>query len=113
VVSVGLYQFYAGATARFRQDMSYYHVNEAARWAMLTGRIGTIARAIVILVAGAFVTLASWQADPEQTRGLGGALETLVRQPYGPYLLGLVATGLIAYGFFMLVVARYRDIEAS
>lgn len=112
VISVGLYQFYAGATARFKNDMNYYHVNEAARWAMLTGRVGTVARAIVILVAGAFVLLAAWQSDPRQTRGLGGALETLVRQPAGPYLLGIVAAGLITYGFFMLVVARYRDIEA-
>lgn len=113
VISVGLYQFYAGATARFSKDMDHYHMGEAARWAMLTGRIGTVARAVVILVAGAFVALAAWQANPEQTRGLGGALATVVRQPYGPYLLGLTAAGLILYGFFMLVVARYRDIEAS
>ncbi|MGB3635858.1 MAG: DUF1206 domain-containing protein [Rubrobacteraceae bacterium] len=113
VVSVGLYQFYAGATARFENDMSSYHMDEAGRWAMLTGRVGTVARAIVILVAGSFVLLAAWQSDPKETRGLGGALETLVQQPYGPYLLGIVAAGLIIYGIFMLVVARYRNIEAS
>lgn len=113
VIGVGLYQFYAGATARFENDMNHYHMDETARWAMLTGRIGTVARAIVILVAGAFVLLAAWQSEPEKTRGLGGALETLVQQPYGPYLLGIVAVGLITYGFFMLVVARYRNIEAS
>lgn len=112
VISVGLYQLYAGATARFIHDMETYHMGEAAHWAMLTGRIGTVARAIVILVAGAFVALAAWQANPEQTRGLGGSLNTLVQQPYGPYLLGAVAVGLILYGFFMLVVARYRDVEA-
>ena len=112
VISVGLYQFYAGATARFKSDMNYYHVDEAARWAMLTGRIGTVARAVVILVAGSFVLLAAWQADPKETRGLGGSLKTLIQQPAGPYLLGIVAAGLVTYGFFMLVVARYRDIEA-
>ena len=112
VISVGLYQFYTGVTARFLQDMETYHVHEAARWAMLSGRIGTVARAVVILVAGSFVTLAAWQSDPSQTRGLGGSLETLVQQPYGPYLLGLVAAGLVLYGFFMFVVARYREVEA-
>lgn len=112
VISVGLYQFYAGLTARFIHDMETYHMGEAAHWAMLTGRVGTVARAIVILVAGAFVALAAWQSDPEQTRGLGGSLETLVRQPYGPYLLGAIAVGLVLYGFFMLVVARYREVEA-
>jgi hypothetical protein len=32
-----------------------------------------------------------------------------MRAPHGPWLLGLVAAGLIAYGAFMLVVARYGD----
>ncbi|CAN5550052.1 hypothetical protein BH24ACT22_BH24ACT22_15090 [soil metagenome] len=113
VISVGLYQFYAGATARFESDLKTHHMSEAAHWTMLTGRIGTVARAIVILIAGSFVLLAALQSDPKETRGLGGALEAMVQQPYGPYLLGIVAVGLITYGFFMLVVARYRNIEAS
>lgn len=113
VLVVGLYQFYAGVSGRFRQEIETYNMNEAARWALLTGRVGTVARAIVILLAGSFVVLAAWQSDPGETRGLGGALETLVRQPFGPYLLGIVAAGLITYGVFMLVVARYRDIEAT
>lgn len=113
VLVVGLYQFYAGVSGRFRQEIETYNMSEAARWALLTGRVGTVARAIVILLAGSFVVLAAWQSDPGETRGLGGALETLVRQPFGPYLLGIVAAGLITYGVFMLVVARYRDIEAT
>lgn len=113
VLVVGLYQFYAGINGRFRQEIETYNMSEAARWALLTGRVGTVARAIVILLAGSFVVLAAWQSDPGETRGLGGALETLVRQPFGPYLLGIVAAGLITYGVFMFVVARYRDIEAT
>ncbi|CAN5901358.1 hypothetical protein BH23ACT11_BH23ACT11_20930 [soil metagenome] len=113
VLSVGLYQLFAGVTARFENDIHTYHLGGASHWAMLTGRIGTAARAIVFLVAGSFLVLAAWQTDPKQARGLGGSLETLTRQPYGPYLLGTVAVGLIIYGFFMLIVARYRDIEAS
>lgn len=112
VIGVGLYQFYAGVTASFLKEIETYQMSDAARWALLTGRVGTVARAIVILVAGAFVLLAAVRSDPEQTRGLGGALQTLVRQPAGSYLLGTVAAGLVIYGFFMLVVARYRDITA-
>ncbi len=113
VISVGLYQLYAGVTARFLREIETYQMHEATKWALLTGRIGTAARAIVILVAGSFLVLAAWQADPKETRGLGGALETLVRQPFGPYILGIVAVGLVIYGIFMLMVARYRDIEAT
>lgn len=112
VISVGLYQLHAGVTARFRHDLKTYHLGGAATWARLTGRIGTVARAVVILLAGSFVVQAAWQNEPKETRGLGGALETLVRQPLGPYLLSIVAIGLVVYGVFMLVVARYRNIEA-
>ena len=32
----------------------------------------------------------------------------LAGQPFGPWLLGLLAVGLIAYAVYMLVAARYR-----
>jgi hypothetical protein len=67
----------------------------------------------VILVAGSFVLWAAYQADASQTRGLGGTLETLVQRPFGSYILGVVAAGLLVYAVFMLVVARYRNIEAT
>jgi hypothetical protein len=37
-------------------------------------------------------------------------LLALERQPLGPWLLGLVALGLMAYGVYMLVEALYRRI---
>jgi hypothetical protein len=39
---------------------------------------------------------------------LSGALRALEQQSYGQLLLGVVALGLIAYGFHMFVLARYR-----
>ena len=46
-------------------------------------------------------------------RGWNGTLATLAAQPQGPWLLGLVAIGLVAYGLFMLVAARYRRLLGS
>ena len=57
---------------------------------------------------GAFLVMAGIRARPETARGLGGALASLAQQPFGPWLLGLVALGLIAYGIFALTEARYR-----
>ena len=113
VIGVGLYQLYAGLGARYRDDLKTYQMSDAGRWAMFSGRVGTAARAVVILVAGSFVLWAAYQADASQTRGLGGTLETLVQRPFGSYILGGVAAGLLAYAVFMLVVARYRRIEAT
>ncbi len=68
---------------------------------------------MVFLVIGVFLAQAALQLDAQEARGLGGALSALAAQPFGPYLLGLVALGLVAFGLFMFVVARYRRIQTS
>ncbi|CAA9452329.1 MAG: hypothetical protein AVDCRST_MAG01-01-4734 [uncultured Rubrobacteraceae bacterium] len=57
--------------------------------------------------------MAAYQSEPKETRGLGGALETLQQQPLGSYMLGAMAAGLVLYGAFMFLVARYRYIDSS
>ena len=82
-------------------------------WARRSGRLGYAARGVVFIVIGSFLVLAALQTNPNQARGLGGALSALASQPFGPYLLGTVALGLICYGLFMFVVAWYRRIDAG
>jgi hypothetical protein len=83
------------------------------RWTTHAGRLGYAARGAVFGVIGVFLIQAALQTDPDAARGLGGALGTLARQPFGPYILGTVAVGLAAYGVFMFVTARYRRIEPA
>ncbi len=112
VLGVGLYQFYAAINLKFRDELKLEEMSRGERrWTMIAGSLGTTARALIIGVAGAFVILAAYQADPSETRGLGGALATLASQPFGPYLLGAAAFGFAAYAVFMFFVARYRHVE--
>ena len=114
VIGVGLYQLYAAYKAKFRGELALGRMGEAREvWTTLFGRIGTAARALAIGAAGAFLILAAYQSDPEKTRGLGGALETLQDQPLGSYMLGVIAAGFVLYGVFMFLVARYRYIDTS
>ena len=76
------------------------------------GKFGIAARAVVFFIIGCFLILAAWHAHPHEARGLGGALHALAEQPYGWILLAIVALGLIAYGLYALVQARYRRIRA-
>jgi uncharacterized protein DUF1206 len=41
---------------------------------------------------------------------LGGALTHLAEAAYGQWLLGATAAGLLAYGVFGLLQARYHDV---
>ena len=83
----------------------------ARRWIVRVSRFGLGARGVVLCIIGAFLCLAALRSRPEEARGLGGALEALRDQPYGPWLLLLMAAGLVAYGLHNLVRARYRRIE--
>lgn len=56
-------------------------------------RWGLSARGVVFMTIGLFLCSAAWQTDPSQAQGLGGALSVLARQPFGPWLLGIVGTG--------------------
>ncbi|HYF53677.1 MAG TPA: DUF1206 domain-containing protein [Salinarimonas sp.] len=84
----------------------------ARRWALPMGRAGFAARGVVFVIIGGFVGLAAWRGSSRAVRGLGGALDALAAQPYGSALLGTVAAGLLAFGLFGLVQARYRRIDA-
>jgi uncharacterized protein DUF1206 len=112
-VGAGLYQFYKVYRADFRDELKLDDMGDRERrWATRSGRLGYAARGVVFGVIGVFLVQAALQTDPDEARGLGGALQTLARQPFGPYILGAVALGLVAYGVFMFVMARYRRIGA-
>jgi Domain of Unknown Function (DUF1206) len=114
IVGAGLYQFYKAYRADFRDELKLGEMGGWEKmWATRSGRRGFAARGVAFGVIGVFLIQAALQTDPEEARGLGGALETLARQPLGPYILGAVALGLVAYGVFMFVVARYRRIEPA
>jgi hypothetical protein len=94
---------------KYRDQLKTWELNrEDLEWIVQCGKWGYLAQAVVLLLIGVFLVIAAIEVDWTTARGLDGALRTLARQEYGPYLLGVVALGLTAYGIFMLILARYR-----
>jgi hypothetical protein len=62
---------------------------------------------VVLSLVGAFLIKAAVEYDPSNAVGLDGGLARLEHASYGPYLLGVVAAGLIAFGVYSLSNARY------
>jgi hypothetical protein len=111
LVGTGLYQFYRAYSAKFREKLKLGEMSTTeTTWATRAGRLGFAARGVVYVLLGIFLIQAGLQSDPSEAGGLGQALDTVAAQPYGPWLLGLVALGLMAYGVFAVVLARYRRI---
>lgn len=113
VIGLGFYQFYKAYKAKFRKHLKLQEMSPTEEtWATRLGRFGVAARGVVFVITGFFLLQAARQSNPNQARGLDGALQSLAQQPYGPWLLGIVALGLVAYGIHMGVQARYRRINA-
>jgi len=77
--------------------------------AKVTGRLGFGARGVVYILIGSFFSLAAYYHDPDQAGGLQKAFRFLMEQNYGQYLLAAVGVGLITYGIFCAVEARFRQ----
>lgn len=109
VIAIGAYQLYKAYAAKFREELLLGEMSPAEeRWVTWLGRIGYGARGVVFGLIGLFLIVAAIRADPGEARGIDGTLATLAAQPAGPWLLGLVAAGLAAYGLFLFAQARYR-----
>lgn len=74
---------------------------------------GLVARGVVLVMIGVFMAQAALQSDADEAGGLDQALATLQQQSYGPWLLGLVAVGLVMYGVYCWLNAAYRRYEGQ
>ena len=74
-------------------------------------RAGYAARGVVYLPMGIFVVLAGLNTRAEEARSFGASLDVLQSQPYGAWILGGTGLGIMAFGAFALVEARWRRIR--
>jgi Domain of Unknown Function (DUF1206) len=108
---VALYQFIRGVQKKFLRDSKTGEMPELVRkWFTALGTVGHVARAIVFGMIAVFLLKAAYDYKANEAIGLDGALAKLYNGAYGGWLLGAVAAGLIAFGCFSLVEARYRRI---
>jgi hypothetical protein len=112
IIGFGCYQIYAGYKYKLPEYPDTSTMGRAGQTLVRrSSRLGLVARGVVFNIIGVFLIRAAFNHNPNEVRGLGGALRTLQQQPFGPVVLGIVAVGLIAYGFYMLMLARYRRIS--
>jgi len=109
LIAISLYQIYDACRGGFAEGIKQQEMHRLERRAfMVVGRVGLIARAMVFGLIGYFVLRTAIDYEPREATGLDGALARVHHQPFGPWLLGLVAAGLIVFAAYSLFEARYR-----
>ena len=118
VAAVGLgflvaagFNAYRAVTRKFREKLKLIKMSPVEdRAYTVIGAVGFLARAVVFGLVGLFFLKAAYEYDPQEAVGLDGALAQVAHASYGPFLLGLTAAGLFAFGLYSFVEARYREV---
>lgn len=114
LLAVGVMLVIEGVRRKFEKYLRLQEMSPTTRQVVGNlGMFGTAARGLVFALAGFFVLQAAITFDPHKARGLDGALKSLAGGTAGPWLLGLVALGLVAFGVYGLAEARYRRVERT
>jgi hypothetical protein len=111
IAIVGLVLAWEGLRLRF---MRYFPVGSLSpstrRLVEVLGWVGNIARGLVFAVVGTLVVVAAVQFQPSKAGGLDAALKTLRDRNDGQVILLAISVGLIAFGLYGLLEARYRRV---
>ncbi len=109
VVVVGLALVVEGLTCKFEKYLDLASMAPKTRRVVeILGVGGTTARGAVFALAGVFVIQAAWDYQPRKAAGLDGTLRSLRDTRAGPWLLGVAAVGLVAFGLYGFAEARWR-----
>lgn len=111
VLIIAGYQFYSAYVANFDYSFDIQSMNKKEQQILrLMGRIGYSAWGIVYSMMAILFYQAAVHYDASEAGGLSDALNALQKQPYGIWILGITAAGLIVYGLYLLILSYYHRI---
>ena len=103
VIAAGLIQFFQGFNSGFERQIYLAKLDPVQlRRVRCFGRFGTIARGIVVGLIGLFIVVTSNTGNSQQVKSFDSTLTGILQQPYGRWLMGAVALGLISLGLYSL-----------
>jgi hypothetical protein len=112
IIGYGLYQLYRAFASKLGRQLAIGELPAGtARWIVGVSRLGIAARGVVFCLIGYFLVNAAAQHDPDQAGGVAESLRAVAGTGRWPFIA--VALGLVAYGVYELVNARYRRIQVS
>jgi Domain of Unknown Function (DUF1206) len=111
VVGVAGFLAYRGIRKRFLHELDFGSATPAIRRSTTRlGQVGWVGVSSAYAAVGVMFILSAARYDPGKASGLDVALKTIAVQPYGQWLLLLLAAGIAAFGVFALFDARFRRI---
>lgn len=112
LAAYGAYQLYKAWRAKLNKHLSLGQMSHRARkWVIGISRFGIAARGVVFIVTGGLVAKAVRDHNPSEVGSPTHSLREIVN--FGTIPFAIIAAGLIAYGVYQLINARYRRIHVA
>jgi hypothetical protein len=109
IIGVGVAGVVKGVKKSFSEEINTSSMSPTARKGVARlGQVGYIAKGVALGVVGGLLSYAALTFDRQKGQGLDGALQTILAQPFGKFLLTAVALGFVAFGLFAILQSRYR-----
>lgn len=106
VIGAGVYQLVRAYSGKFAKDVNHSQLPAGQqRLVHRMGQLGYTARAVVWGILGYFLLQAARHTNAAEAEGTEGAFDFLASMGQLPLLL--VAAGMVCYGLYMLVRAKY------
>jgi hypothetical protein len=109
IIGIGLAHVIKGVNKSFAEEIDTSSMAPVAREGVARlGQIGYIAKGVALGLVGGLLSYATLTFDRQKAQGLDGAMQTILAQPLGRFLLTAAALGFAAFGVFAILQSRYR-----
>ena len=114
VIGVALHFFYKAYHAKFMSKYRLRRMSDKVRTVALhAGRMGISTRGIAFLIIGGFLMTSVVGGGNGNVNSMSDAMNIIAGAPWGKFLIGTAAFGLVAYAVHMFLMAMYRRFEIA
>ncbi|MCW3114619.1 MAG: hypothetical protein JWR18_3015 [Segetibacter sp.] len=114
IAGVGIYQIIYGISGKYKKHVTGLHLHtNASAYLLKAGTIGYIARGIVWLIISWLMFKAAIHASAKDAGDTNQAFQFIEDSSYGPVLAGLLGLGLVLYGVFNFIRARFEHFKTA
>jgi len=109
LIVLGIFMAIRGFSAEFTRHLRMgWMIESKQKAAVRLGQAGYVARGVVVVGIGIAALDAAITYNAARAEGVDGALRSFAQTAFGPWLLILVAIGLVAFGILSFFEAKWR-----
>lgn len=111
IIITGIFQFKKVRSKAYLHhfDMQSLSDKEKRKTIEKSATFGLSSRGVIFLIIGYFALHAAFTSNPSEIKTTAEVFAFIRENPYGQWLLGIVAAGLVCYAIYMFMMAKYRS----